>query len=153
MRPIICSAAIIRKGDRILIAQRNKDSRLEPLKWEFPGGKIEYAEDPKRCLVREIKEEMDVEIEVEDIFEVVSHNYRKGGKTYHVLLLCYLCAYRGGRPRPLDCNDVRWVGKEDIARYDFAAADIPIVSKIEERLWCTRRRYTWPERRGARGRA
>jgi 8-oxo-dGTP diphosphatase len=135
VRPIICSAAIIRKGQKILIAQRKADSKLEPLKWEFPGGKIEFAEDPRVCLVREIKEEMGTEIEVGNIFEVVSHNYRKDGETYHVLLLCYLCNYLRGEPRPIDCHDVRWVGCQDIAHYDFAAADIPVVKKLRAARW------------------
>ncbi|MCX6356680.1 MAG: NUDIX domain-containing protein, partial [Candidatus Aureabacteria bacterium] len=62
MKSIICAAGIIRRGEAILIAQRKPDSNLEPLKWEFPGGKIEFTEDPKVCLAREIKEEMDFEI-------------------------------------------------------------------------------------------
>ncbi|MEJ2744588.1 MAG: (deoxy)nucleoside triphosphate pyrophosphohydrolase [bacterium] len=135
MKPIICAAAVIRRGDRILIAQRESDSRLEPLKWEFPGGKIEFTEEPRLCLEREIKEEIDFEIEVNDIFEVVSHNYHKNGETYHVLLLCYLCTYLRGQPRPIECNDIRWVGADDIGAYDFAAADVPIVAKIRDKLW------------------
>ncbi len=135
MRPIICAAAVIRKGNTVLIAQRQRDSHLEPLKWEFPGGKIEFTEDPRVCLVREIKEEMDFDIEVNDIFEVVSHNYRKNGETYHVLLICYLCTYLRGQPRPVECHDMRWVGADEIGGYDFAAADIPIVAKVREQLW------------------
>lgn len=134
-KSIICAAGIIRRGDRVLIAQRKPDSSLEPLKWEFPGGKIEFSEDPRVCLVREIREEMDFEIAVDEIFEVVSHNYRKDGETRHVLLLCYLCTYRGGEPRPIDCHDMRWVGPAEIGSYDFAAADIPVVAKVLSRLW------------------
>jgi 8-oxo-dGTP diphosphatase len=141
VKPIICAAAVIRRGSKILIAQRKRDSRLEPLKWEFPGGKIEYTEDPRVCLVREIMEEMGIRIAVEGIFEVVSHNYRKGGKTYHILLLCYLCRYRGGTPQPIDCHDMRWVGRDEIGAFDFAAADIPIVRKVRNSLWgCSLRR-------------
>jgi 8-oxo-dGTP diphosphatase len=129
---------VIRRGDRILIAQREQDSKLEALKWEFPGGKIEFTEDPRLCLEREIREEMDFAIEVNDIFEVVSHNYQKDGETYHVLLLCYLCNYLHGQPRPIECNDIRWVDADDIGDYDFAAADVPIVLKVRERLWSRR---------------
>ncbi len=132
---IICAAGIIRRGGLILIAQRKADSSLEPLKWEFPGGKIEFSEDPRRCLVREIREEMGFEIAVGEIFDVVSHNYRKDGETRHVLLLCYLCTYLRGEPRPLDCNDMRWVGPGEIGAYDFAAADVPVVAKVRARLW------------------
>lgn len=135
MKSIICSAAIIRRDGKILIAQRKPDSRLEPLKWEFPGGKIEFSEDPKECLVREIREEMGFDIAVGDIFDVVSHNYRKDGETHHVLLLCYLCDYVGGTPRPLDCHDIRWVKGEEIAGFDFAAADVPVVKKARRTLF------------------
>ena len=130
MKPIICTSGIIRKGGRILIAQRLPDSKLEPLKWEFPGGKIEFTEDPKDCLVREIKEEMNFEISVGDIFEVSSHNYEKGPETHHVLLLCYLCDYVSGEPRAIDCNDFRWIKAEELPDFDFAAADLPIVEKL-----------------------
>jgi len=135
VKPIICAAAVIRRGDKILIAQREHDSNLEPLKWEFPGGKIEFTEDPRVCLAREIREEMDFDIEVNDIFEVVSHNYQKGGETYHVLLLCYLCTHLRGQPRAVECHDMRWVGPDEIGGYDFAAADIPIVRKVLSCLW------------------
>jgi len=135
VKSIICAAGVIRRGDKILIAQRKPGSHLEPLRWEFPGGKIEFTEDPRVCLVREIREEMDFDISVDEIFEVVSHNYRKDGQVHHVLLLCYLCTYVGGQPRPLDCHDLRWVGREEMGTFDFAAADVPIVRKIRERLW------------------
>lgn len=135
MKSIICAAGVIQKDNKILIAQRKPDSRLEPLKWEFPGGKIEFTEDPKKCLIREIREEMDFDIEVNGIFEVVSHNYHKDGEIHHVLLLCYLCDYFRGDPKPLDCHDMRWVGMEEIGRVDFAAADIPIVKKVLACMW------------------
>ncbi|HOE27573.1 MAG: (deoxy)nucleoside triphosphate pyrophosphohydrolase [Candidatus Aureabacteria bacterium] len=134
-KTIVCAAGIIRRGDRVLIAQRKPDSSLEPLKWEFPGGKIEFAEDPRACLVREIREEMGFEIEVERIFEVASHNYRKDGEIRHVLLLCYLCTYLSGEPRPLECHDLRWVGPGEIVAHDFAAADVPVVGEVVARLW------------------
>jgi 8-oxo-dGTP diphosphatase len=134
VRSIVCAAGIIRKDDKILIAQRKSDSKLEPLKWEFPGGKIEFAEAPESCLVREIKEEMDFDIEVKGIFDVASHNYDKNGETHHVLLLCYLCNYLEGMPRPLECNDTRWVGKADIGQFEFAAADVPVMEKVRSTL-------------------
>lgn len=132
---IVCAAGVIQRGGRVLIAQRKPDSSLEPLKWEFPGGKIEFAEDPRACLVREIREEMGFDIDVGEIFEVASHNYCANGKIRHVLLLCYLCTYLAGDPRPLDCHDLRWVGPGEIGSHDFAAADIPVVEKVIARLW------------------
>jgi 8-oxo-dGTP diphosphatase len=130
VKSIVCAAGIIRRGGKILIAQRKPDSRLEPLKWEFPGGKIEFGEDPRECLVREIKEEMGFVVSVGEVFDVVSHNYRKDGKTHHVLLLCYLCDHRSGEPVPIDCHDVKWVDEREIGAFDFAAADVPVVRRL-----------------------
>jgi hypothetical protein len=84
---------------------------------------------------KERKELLDFDIEVNDIFEVVSHNYQKGGETYHVLLLCYLCTHLRGQPRAVECNDMKWVGPDEIGGYDFAAADIPIVAKVRNCLF------------------
>ncbi|MCX6356437.1 MAG: hypothetical protein NT045_00915, partial [Candidatus Aureabacteria bacterium] len=63
------------------------------------------------------------------------HNYQKNGQTYHILLLCYLCTFIGGVPRPLECHDMRWVGPREIEGFDFAAADIPVAEKVRTRLW------------------
>ncbi|MCX6355306.1 MAG: (deoxy)nucleoside triphosphate pyrophosphohydrolase [Candidatus Aureabacteria bacterium] len=136
MKAIVCAAGIIRRGNKVLVAQRKPDSTLEPLKWEFPGGKIEFGEDPRVCLTREIKEEMGFDIEVANIFEVASHNYHKGGEVYHVLLLCYLCDHLRGEPSPLDCNDVRWVGRDEIMSFDFAAADVAVAEKVRSSVLC-----------------
>src|SRR4051812_17953690 len=66
-KPLLVTAAIIRDGDRILIAQRLPDSFIEPSLWEFPGGKVEFTEDPIDCLKREIIEELGIEITVDEL--------------------------------------------------------------------------------------
>ncbi len=126
---VVCG--IIWKGDQFLIARRKEDSALEPLKWEFPGGKIEFSEDPVRALKREIKEELDFEIEVGDIFGVTSHNYvTDPGSARHVLMLAYRCAHKRGNPEPRDVADFRWIHSRELAGFDFAAADRPLVEKL-----------------------
>lgn len=128
---ILVTCGIIWRGRELLIAQRKPDSALEPLKWEFPGGKIEFTEDPPRALRREIKEELDFEIDVGDIFCVSSHNYQVDKQnTKHVLMLGYTCAYRKGEAVARDVHDFRWIRVEDLDQFDFAAADHPIVEKI-----------------------
>jgi 8-oxo-dGTP diphosphatase len=122
---IIVTAAIIKDNGRYLIAQRKKDSHLG-LKWEFPGGKLEVAEDPEKCLAREIKEELDITIEVIDIFEVVSHSYEQK----NILLLCYMCKLMKGTPKSVDCNDFKWVALSEMPKFDFAEADRPVVEKL-----------------------
>ncbi len=126
MGTLVVTAAIIEEDGRYFIAQRKKDSHLG-LKWEFPGGKVEKGESPEVCLKREIIEELNLLIEVKDIYQVVSHNY--GEK--HIILLFYLCQIIGGEPQCLDCSDYRWVTPEEMSQFEFAPADVPVVNKIQ----------------------
>lgn len=129
-KPVLGTAAIIRKDGKILIAQRNKDSKLEADKWEFPGGKVEFLEDPKDTIVREIKEELDLVIRPLKEFGIISARFDKAGEQFHVVLIFYECEYISGEIRLLDCQDARWVFAEELNQYDFAKADIAIVKKI-----------------------
>ncbi len=122
---LLVTAAIIEHGGRILIAQRKQNAH-QGLKWEFPGGKVERDEDPRDTLRREIKEELDIDIEVGEVVETVFHRYPE----YAVLLLFYRCTYLGGRPAAKDCRSFRWVTKEELPHYEFAAADLPVVKKL-----------------------
>ena len=122
---LVVTAAIIKKGDKYLIAQRKRGSH-QGLKWEFPGGKVEEGESPEACLEREIKEELNMTIIVGDIFKVVSHTYDAG----QVILLCYLCQVKEGEPDNIDCQDWKWVTPREMADYDFAPPDIPVVKKL-----------------------
>ena len=127
MHTIIVTAAIIHREGRILIAQRKKHAD-HGLKWEFPGGKLNFGEDPKEGLKREIIEELDMEIAVEGIFEVVSQLYGER----HILLLCYTCRYLGQKPTTRDCQDFQWVTPQEMNQYDFTEADVPVVRKLQK---------------------
>ncbi|MGE5677759.1 MAG: (deoxy)nucleoside triphosphate pyrophosphohydrolase, partial [Pseudomonadota bacterium] len=100
---------------------------------EFPGGKLEAGETPEECIVREIKEELDINIEVLDIYKVVKFDY----KEKEILLLCYLCKVVSGEGKKLECNDFRWVTREELHGFEFVPADLPIVDKLirDERLF------------------
>ncbi|AGL01741.1 8-oxo-dGTP diphosphatase MutT [Desulfoscipio gibsoniae] len=128
MQTIVVTAAIIKHRDRVLIAQR-KENVHQALKWEFPGGKLEAGESPEQCLVREIREELGLTINVQKIFEVVSHIYGER----HIILLCYLCRLIGGSAQTRDCHDFRWVEINELYFYDFAEADLPVVSNLQKR--------------------
>jgi len=127
METVVVTAAIIKRGDKFLIAQRKKGSHQEMM-WEFPGGKVEKGENPEDCLKREIEEELNLRIEVGDIYQVVSYGYEHR----HIILLCYLCRAVGGEPATIDCNDFRWVTAEEMTHYRFTPADLPVVEKLQK---------------------
>lgn len=150
-RIILVTCGVIWKGRELLIAQRKPDSTLEPLKWEFPGGKIEFSEDPPAALKREIKEELNFTIDVSDIFCVSSHNYRQGeDEVKHILMLAYSCAYQKGTPEIRDVHDFKWVKVENLDKFDFAAADLPIIERLKNLYSRPDRFSSAPDGPGAR---
>jgi 8-oxo-dGTP diphosphatase len=129
---MIVSAGIIRKNDMILIAKRKAEDIYEGGKWEFSGGKVEQFEDPKDCLVREIKEELDIDINVDKIFSVYSSTYKKNDENIHIILLVYFADWIKGEVKHIECDDAKLICYEDLLKYDFAAADVPIIDDIIE---------------------
>jgi len=128
---IVTAAAMVRNG-KVLIAQREAGSHME-YRWEFPGGKLEPDETPEECIIREIKEELDMDIEVIDIYKVVKFEY----KEKDILLLCYLCRILRGEGKSLECNDFKWVTRDELKGFNFVPADLPIVEKLmmDKRLY------------------
>jgi 8-oxo-dGTP diphosphatase len=132
-RIIVVSAGIIHKGNKFLVAQRKKDTLLEPNKWEFPGGQVELYEDPKDCLVREIKEEQDIEISVDELIDVKSHVYELD-KRYHVIMMVYKCHYVSGELKNKDCQDCKWVSRDELKNYALVFVDKELVEQHKDRL-------------------
>ena len=130
----VVTAAIIRKDTKILIAQRNNDSYLEPNKWEFPGGKVEQNETYEECLIREIHEELDIQISIDSLFLVTKHVYVKEQRKIPILLVVYLTDWVEGMVQPIECQDARWVDVHDFRSYDFAEADMPVVMKLVDSI-------------------
>lgn len=118
-------AALIWQGDRFMICQRpaHKGSGLL---WEFVGGKVEAGESKQMALIRECREELDVEISVGDAFMEVVHEYPD--ITVHLTL--FHAAIVGGVPKMLEHNDIRWVTPAESADYAFCPADVEILEKI-----------------------
>ncbi|WP_432664106.1 (deoxy)nucleoside triphosphate pyrophosphohydrolase [Wukongibacter baidiensis] len=133
MYPIIVLAGVIRCNNKILIAKRYV-KELDKYKWEFPGGKLEENETLKDCLRREIKEELNLDIVVGEIFEVVYHRY--SDKT--VLLIAYLCDSNSYKALAIECVEYKWISLNEFEKYDFLDADKPIVDKIlkfKDTIW------------------
>jgi mutator protein MutT len=121
------SAALIFRAGKLLITQRHAKTHLGGL-WEFPGGKREADETFEQCLVREIREELGVEISVGELFAEVAHAYPE--KSVH--LKFFICQLLSGEPQPLDCAAVNWVAKTELADFEFPAADAQLLEKLKD---------------------
>jgi mutator protein MutT len=120
------SAAMIFRDGKLLVTQRHAKSHLGGL-WEFPGGKREAGETFEQCLVREIREELGVEISVGKLFEEITHDYPE--KSVH--LKFFICELLSGSPQPLDCAAVKWIHKAELAGFEFPAADAQLLEKLK----------------------
>jgi mutator protein MutT len=126
------SAALIFRDGKLLIARRHARAHLGGL-WEFPGGKREPGETFKQCLVREIREELGVDISVGRLYESVIHAYPE--KT--VRLEFFICRLIQGEPQPLGCDALGWTTRAKLADYEFPAADARLLQKLRAaaKLW------------------
>lgn len=124
------TAAIIIDNGKILLTQRSSNDKLLALKWEFPGGKIEEGESEKNCLIREIKEELNLDINVKSFFFKNTHNY--GEK--EIELNFFICEIKKGNLKLNVHNDFCWVTKEELTKFDLAEADIPVINQIMSKL-------------------
>ena len=126
-KPKLVTAALICANNKILITQRPPD-KLFPLKWEFPGGKVEPSENPRDSLVREIKEELDVDIKILEPFLTINYRYPE----FYISLMTFWCKIKKGNIKLIEHNDCKWIRVEDLASYDFVEADTILVKKIVE---------------------
>ena len=111
-------AAVVERDGKYLITQRRPEAVL-PLLWEFPGGKVEPGEDDRDALRREMKERLDVEINVGTQLATSVHDY----EGYTVTLVVYQAELLSDRLRPVRVNAYHWAASEDFGRYDFPPAD------------------------------
>ena len=133
LRPAIeVSAGLVFRSGKLLITQRHADAHLGGL-WEFPGGKREPGETFEQCLVRELQEELGIEVAVGALFESVTHAYAE--KTVH--LQFFLCRLPVGEPQPLGCAALKWVRHDELAAHEFPAADAQLLQKLaaDSILW------------------
>ena len=119
-------AALIWDNERFLICQRPAN-KARALLWEFVGGKVEAGESPQDALVRECREELDIEITVNDIFMDVTHEYPD--ITVHLALFHSNIA--SGTPKLLEHNDLRWITVDEIDNFDFFPEDVDILEKLK----------------------
>lgn len=117
-------AAIIRDGDRIFATQRGYGEFKDG--WEFPGGKIEAGETPEQALIREIKEELDIEIKVGELLHTVEYDYPK----FHLRMYCFFCTIKSGELVLREHEAAKWLTKETLNSVEWLPADLELVDKI-----------------------
>lgn len=128
MKTVNVVAAVIRDGDRIFATQRGYGEFKDG--WEFPGGKIEEGETPEAALKREIEEELDTEIEVNELLDTIEYDY----PNFHLSMKCYWCTVLSGDLTLKEAEDAKWLRKETLDSVDWLPADIQIIDKIREAL-------------------
>lgn len=124
MKTINVVAAIIKNNGKIFATQRGYGEFKGG--WEFPGGKIEEGETPEQALVREIKEELDTEIDVGELIDTVEYDY----STFHLSMKCYWCKIVSGDLVLKEHEAARWLGKDELYDVEWLPADIEVVEKI-----------------------
>ncbi|MBT3256126.1 MAG: (deoxy)nucleoside triphosphate pyrophosphohydrolase [Deltaproteobacteria bacterium] len=122
VKRIHVSCAIIRKGDLTLAVQRNARMSL-PLKWEFPGGKIEKNETPEECLRRELEEELALNVEVGEALKPMTHAYQ----AFTVVLHPFICGIRSGEIVLHEHAAFVWLSPSKLPELDWAEADRPVL--------------------------
>ncbi len=124
MKKIEVVAAVIVDGDKILATQRGY-GEFEGL-WEFPGGKIELGEVPEAALIREIKEELNVDIEVDDFLTTVTYEY----PNFHLTMHCYYAHLKNEKIMLLEHSAAKWLAMDEFDTVTWLPADIDVVKAI-----------------------
>ena len=119
-------AALILKNDKILACQRTRH-QVMPLKWEFPGGKIEDGEQPRDALRRELEEELGIEAVIGDEVARIVHEYPGGGSVE--LRFFDVRSYKGEIENRI-FREIRWVGRSQLNNLDFLEADLTLLKDL-----------------------
>lgn len=127
MKNLQVACAIIEHDGKVLAAQRSEHMSL-PLKWEFPGGKINEQEAPEACLVREVTEELGLGVTVGMALPKVSHAYTD----FSVTLYPFICTIAAGALTLHEHRAIRWLPPAGLPSLDWAAADLPIITAYLE---------------------
>lgn len=128
MKEIKVVAAIIQKENKILATKRGYGEFINM--WEFPGGKIEPGETKKQALVREIKEELNIEINVDKFALDIEYQY----PNFYLFLSCFMCSIKEGSIELLEHNDGKWITKEELNTLNWLPADIDAVNYLKENM-------------------
>jgi mutator protein MutT len=119
-------AVIWDRAGQILIDRRKIGGAMGGM-WEFPGGKIEPGETVADCIIREIREELAIEITIGAQLISIEHTY----DTFQLTLIVHHCQHISGTPQPIESEEIRWVNVSDLDKYQFPAANRAIINAIQ----------------------
>ena len=124
--PLLVSAGIIHRAGQILVGQRRRNDR-HALKWEFPGGKVEYGESPQEALVRELREELQIDAEVGTELARYEHEYPSGSRVH---LLFFVVPAFSGEPMGRVFEQICWTHLSSLPELDFLDGDLDFVRRL-----------------------
>ena len=130
-RLLVCAVALIDADGRVLLAKRPEGKTLAGL-WEFPGGKVEHGERPEDALIRELNEELGINVEHSCLAPLTfaSHTY----EDFHLLMPLYVCRRWKGIPQALEGQELKWVRAKDLRSMPMPPADLPLIPHLEDLL-------------------
>ena len=128
MKIIRVVAAVIRDQNRIFATARGYGEFKGG--WEFPGGKIESGETPQEALAREIREELDTDIEVGELIDTIEYDY----PAFHLSMDCFWCTIKDGKLTLKEAEAAKWLSKETIDSVNWLPADQGLIEKIKAEL-------------------
>ena len=128
MKTIKVVAAVIRDGEKVFATARGYGEFKG--QWEFPGGKIEEGESPQQALRREIKEELDADIEVGELIETVEYDY----PTFHLSMDCFWAKVISGELIPKEAEAVKWLGINELDGVKWLPADLGLIDRIRKEM-------------------
>jgi 8-oxo-dGTP diphosphatase len=125
-RRVNVAAGLVFRDGQLLITQRKPDSHLGGL-WEFPGGKLESGESFDEAVVRELREELGIEVRPGEVMESIAHDYPD--KSVHLEFI--RCTWLANEPQAHDCHDLAWITRGQLDDFEFPAADARLLGMLK----------------------